>query len=142
LVCSFKLASPARLGRPVMLWVQLRNVGPHTLWLLPWNSPLEGMFNAYLEVSGPEGELSYQGPMIKRGAPAPSDYQRLIPGQSLSAKLDLNLGYAFKRTGIYEVRWQTGLIDHHTGEARPKARQGEHRPLTPVCAPLRFELLP
>jgi hypothetical protein len=142
LACSFKLASPAKLGGPVKLWVQLLNTGKQTLWVLPWNSPLEGLFNAYLQVLGPQGELPYQGPMIKRGAPSPADYLRVAPGHSLSATLDLKLAYDFQRSGAYEVRWESGLIDHHTGAFRPQARQGVYQGLSPACAPLRFELRP
>ncbi len=98
LTCQFQ-ATP-RAGGQVALTFTLRNAGPRDLHLLRWGSPFEGgWFGPFVRVTGPQGELPFQGAMRKRGDPAAQDYLLLKAGQSLSAELSLNDAFAWPPAG-------------------------------------------
>ncbi|WP_374349012.1 hypothetical protein [Chitinimonas sp.] len=139
--CKLSIASEAAMDVPLLLGFELRNPGKHPLWVLDWNTPLEGLRNHYLSIKGPAGELDYHGPMVKRAAPLARQYRQLKPGERLYGEVDLKLAYQFVQPGSYEVAFTGRLHDVQHGK-HPRPDKVERQPQEPACAPVRFKLLP
>lgn len=119
LECRTALPEQATAGEPVMLQFDLVNHGKHALWVLDWNTPIEGLRNRFLLVRGPGGEVPYRGPMFKRGQPGIDHYHEIAPGMSLHAEVDLSLAYRFAEPGRYHIRYIGNLLDVVAPPAKP-----------------------
>ena len=90
LSCQFQ-ATPKPDGQ-VLLQFKLSNNGKRDL---RWGSPFEGAwFGPFVQASTPQGKLTFQGAMRKRGDPSAQDYLHLPAGANLSAELTLNDAFA------------------------------------------------
>lgn len=104
LSCTIEAPQTAPLAGPVMLRFVLRNVGDGPLRVLAWGTPWEGRWTApFVRVSRDGADLPYDGPMVKRMAPAPRDYFVLRPGDRREARLDLGDAFLLDRSGLYRV---------------------------------------
>ena len=69
------------------------NTSDEALWLLEWNTPLEGLLGDVLRVTCDGRRLEYRGKMVKRGG-APLDAWRHLPaGASVTARFELGDAY-------------------------------------------------
>lgn len=105
------VAATVPAGQPVTVGFELENRSPVPLWVLTWNTPLEGMWNDIFRVERDGAEIRYEGPMVKRGSPSRSDYVLVAPGKSVSAEVDLARGYDVSRPGSYRVDFRGRLHD-------------------------------
>ncbi|WP_293994241.1 hypothetical protein [Sphaerotilus sp.] len=118
------------------LQATLHNTGTHAVRLLRWGTPFEGAWRAPLVQIERDGQpLDYQGPMVKRRAPQPSDHLTLRPGQSLQASLPLSPAWTVDQPGRYRISahwvWQ--------GQVRAGPRTATTLPPTDAhCAPVEF----
>jgi len=88
----------------------LANHGPTSVQVLPWNTPLEGKFTAPIfEVRSNGPEVPYTGPLVKRPAPTDADYITIKPGETVSATLKLDAGYAAYTAGSYSISFKVKL---------------------------------
>lgn len=140
LECKLLAPPNAKLGQPVMLGFSLHNRSPQDVWVLAWNTPLEGLKGRFLTVRGPTGELAYQGPMFKRGTPQPVDYRKLTAGQTLQVEVDLGLVYDLGKPGPYTVRYTGQLHDVVLGVVPAPGGNLHAQPLH--CPGVAFKLLP
>lgn len=104
--CQFQVVP--RPDGQVALRFQLTNPSQLGVHLLRWGSPFEsGWFGPFVKVTGPAGELAFQGAMRKRGEPAAQDYLNLPPRGSLTAEVLLNDAFALPASGELRVsaRW-------------------------------------
>jgi len=116
----------------------LQNRGKVSLRVLNWNTPLEGFFGNYLLVTGPDGPVPYEGPMVKRGAPERDEYVVIAPGQKVEADVDLALPYRIVKPGRYKVSYVGSLFDVTTAAIPRKLEQFSAMKLH--CEAMEFEL--
>lgn len=136
--CRLRMPETVIPGRPVRLAFELLNKGAVPVRVLAWNTPLEGWFGSFLKLERDGVEIPYQGPMVKRGAPAADDYVRIAPAAKAAATLDLAQVYSTAAPGLYTVTF-TGSL-HDVAEGRRKVPGVERRPISIPCAPVRFRV--
>lgn len=119
-----------------MLHFELSTRGARKLYVLTWNTPLEGWFGRYLRVTREGREIPYRGPQVKRGAPEAADYATLSRGKPLSADVDLAAVYALAEPGRYRVALDGWL--HDVTASRPRAQRTPH---TLDCPAVEFDVV-
>jgi hypothetical protein len=138
------LSAPARAtpGRPLPLRFALRNRSDHALHVLEWNTPFEGWFGAYVEVSRDGVALPYRGPMLKRGEPTADEYLRFRVGQRRRASVDLAQVFDLSSPGHYRVEPRIRLFDvvDGAGAVTPRPRDAQ-RSLPLRCNAVEFDLV-
>ena len=131
---------PLLAGGPVALRFRLVNHTEGPLWVLRWNTPIEGWRGTIFTVTFKGAELPYQGPLLKRGDPGREEYVEITPRDSLNVSLDLAEAYDVKQPGTYEVRVTGSLFDVTKDGAsvpRPRDRQ---QPMALKCEPLTLDV--
>jgi peptidyl-Lys metalloendopeptidase len=93
-------------GETVAVTITLTNDSRHPVKLLKWNTPVDGLEEALLEVTLNGEAVAFTGPHYKRPAATEKDFLTLAPGESLSRTVDLGEVYDLSRTGIYGVRFE------------------------------------
>lgn len=99
-------------GRPLWLTTIMRNESDRPFRFLVWGTPFEGVFNADMFRFDGAAAL-YKGRLVKRAKPNMRDIRTLLPGESISATLDLAQGYAFTQDGQMKVSLATTLYRVH-----------------------------
>ena len=137
------LHTPARVvvGAPVPLRFVVTNQGRQALSLLEWNTPFEGWFGAYVEVTRDGVGLPYRGPMLKRGEPSADEYLRFSAGQSRRASVDLSLPFDLSQPGLYRVQPRITLHDVAGAQAPPRTR-AQHAAQALVCHGVELRVVP
>ncbi|HZI15247.1 MAG TPA: protease [Myxococcus sp.] len=138
LECRLSVPETVKAGTPVTVSFALINPTQRALYVLDWHTPLEGLLNDILQVTRLEGgeELSYSGPMFKRGDPAADDYVPVAPGSMVSASIEASLAYDFSKPGRYRIAFRGPLMDVATDKAGvPHTRDG-FQSLPVACAPV------
>jgi peptidyl-Lys metalloendopeptidase len=98
-------------GEPAVVTFTLRNDGDADVYLVAWQTPFQGIQGNLFDVRRDGQPVAYLGPLVKRAAPAPGDYVRLVAGQSRSIRVDLSAAYDFSRSGEYSIRYRVALQD-------------------------------
>jgi hypothetical protein len=115
------------IGRPVPIHFILENLSNRALYVLTWNTPLEGLKGKIFRVKRDGADILYEGRMVKRGEPERQDYMRNGPRESISATIDLSQGYNVRVAGEYQVEFVGRIQDiAEEGEALPRPRE-RHR---------------
>jgi hypothetical protein len=123
---------------PASLRFELANRSESALWVLKWNTPLEGWKGTVLRMTRNGEELPYQGRMLKRGDPQREDYVEIPAGGRVDATVDLDEVYDLGRSGTYKVEADGGLVDV-TGGAVPRPRD-QHQGMPLDCGAATFEI--
>ena len=90
--------------------IKYTNLSKQPISLLKWNTGLNGHVDAdFLDISRDGVPIPYHGPHFKRRAPQPGDYAKLAAGESITASVDLEEGYAFSELGSYLISARVGL---------------------------------
>jgi peptidyl-Lys metalloendopeptidase len=111
---------------PTSVRFTLTNQTDARLWVLRWNTPLEGGKGTLFTVTANGTEIPYQGPMLKRGDPGREDYVEVPAGESASNTVNLADVYEMGQPGQYEVKVTGNLHDVAKDGAsvpRPRDRQ-------------------
>lgn len=140
LECRMEAVHPLVAGGPVALRFRLVNRTAGPLWVLRWNTPIEGWRGTLFTVTFQGTELPYQGPMVKRGDPGREEYVEITPQDSLNVSLDLGEAYDVKQPGQYQVKVTGNLLDVTNDAAavpRPRDRQ---QPMALKCEPLTLDV--
>lgn len=111
LKCDVKVVSQVKLGKPVELTFKLTNTSAKPLWILKWNTPLEGWFGSAFNVTRDGSSVNYIGAMVKRWKPSEADYSQLAPNQSIENTVDLAQGYDLKTAGHYKFVFNGRIQD-------------------------------
>lgn len=138
--CRMNVAAHSAPGKPVTLQFALTNRGKQVVHVLTWNTPFEGFFGKYLQLTGPSGEIAYEGALVKRGVPDREDYRRIAPGATISKSISLTPAYDLKAPGRYEVAFTGKLHDATMGKI-PRGFE-EREELAITCAPVSFTVGP
>ena len=93
----------------VSVTFSLANVSDRTLYVLGWQTPLNGFEGDIFEVEVDGQSVSYIGKLVKRPAPAPEDYVAIGAGERVSVAFDLAEAYDMSREGEYTVRYSADL---------------------------------
>lgn len=140
LECRMEAVHPLVAGGPVALRFRLVNRTDGPLWVLRWNTPIEGWRGTIFTVSFQGIDLPYQGPMLKRGDPGRQEYVEITPRDSLNVSLDLSEAYDVKQPGRYQVKVTGSLMDvtkDASAVPRPRDRQ---QPMALKCEPLTLDV--
>lgn len=140
LTCDLQAKPAYQQGEPVELAFKLTNTGSTPLWVLRWNTPIEGLVGDCFEIARDGQVVSFQGRMIKRATPEATEYVRIEPGQSREARVDLRAVYKVEEKGKYELRFDSALFDVTDDEARVPRRMEEFQSFDPGCPPVVFEV--
>lgn len=104
----------------VMLRVTYHNATAEDLYLLRWQTALQGVEGNLFDVRLEGKPVDYTGRLYKRSLPRAEDYVRIPAGGSLSADVELSGVYDMSRTGEYAVRYQASVQDALRADGRAK----------------------
>lgn len=125
---------------PTSILFSLTNSSAGPLWVLRWNTPLEGSKGTVLTVTRDGAELPYQGPMLKRADPGEGDYVKIAPGETAAAPIDLAQIYEMTQPGKYQVTVTGSLIDvTKDGASVPRPRD-QHEAVELRCEGVTLEV--
>jgi hypothetical protein len=93
LSCTLSVAQPRAGAQGVTLSFTLRNSADRPLAVLGWNTPFDGWFGEYLDVTRDGAPVAYEGPIAKRGAPMADDYVTVPARGRRTARIDLAMAY-------------------------------------------------
>ena len=100
-------ASKAAPGESV-LW-QITNRSDETVYVLRWETPLDGLSRSVFEVSQNGKPVRYMDKIVHFGHPQANDFVEIAPGQTLSAEVNLAASYEMTAAGNYTVGFQGEL---------------------------------
>jgi len=90
----------------VSVTVTLTNNASHSVRLLKWNTPVDGIREPLFVVTRDGEAVQYNGRHYKRPAPRAKDYVTLAAGESLTRTVDLAEAYDLSITGNYTVHFR------------------------------------
>jgi hypothetical protein len=130
-----------RKDNPIIVNFTLYNLSTEDLWVLKWYTPLEGVKGKIFNVICDGKQVSYQGPMVKRGQPTKNDYAHIAPGGSVSADTDMSNVYLLPASSQCLVQFK-GLIYDFTTSAKivPKNSE-EHQMVNIPGNPITFRIV-
>ncbi len=144
LECRLEAVHPLVAGGPVALRFRLTNRTREPLWVLRWNTPIEGWRGTIFTVTflgkGKGAEIPYQGPMLKRGDPGREEYVEIGAGESVNVSVDLAEVYDVKQPGKYQMKVTGDLLDVTKDAAavpRPRDRQ---QSMALKCEPITLDV--
>jgi peptidyl-Lys metalloendopeptidase len=91
--------------------VTYRNDSAEDLYLVRWQTALQGVEANLFDVRVDGQPVPYTGRLYKRGTPQAEDYIRIPAGGSVSANVELSSVYDMSRTGEYSIRYHVALQD-------------------------------
>lgn len=95
---------------------EVTNLTNKTLHILKWNTPLEGLVSPCLDVKAGNKKIEYDGVMVKRAAPQPSDFYTLKPNESVTSKIDLTTAYDISKPGEVKVNFDPSKFVYYADE--------------------------
>ena len=112
-------ASPAR---PRTWWCgsPTRNDSATDLYLIRWQTALEGVEANLFDVRLDGRPVAYTGRLYKRATPTAEDYVRIPAGNSISVDVELSSVYDLSRTGEYSIRYRVALQDALRADTQAK----------------------
>ena len=87
-----------------VLW-QLTNRGDEAIYVLRWETPLDGLSRSVFQVSHNGRPVRYMDKLVHWGDPQASDFVKVAPGQTLSAEVNLAASYEMVEAGDYTVNF-------------------------------------
>jgi len=142
LECTMEVDPTLRAGAPVRLRFVLRNPTAQPVYVLKWQTPLEGLFDNFLQVTRDGAEIPFNGPVKKRGNPSKDSYALVAPGQSLEASLDVSLAYEMRQPGRYHLVLRNALMDATPNEAEVPRTLEQFQATKLQCPEIEFTLSP
>lgn len=100
-------ASKASPGESV-LW-SLTNQSDEAVYVLRWETPLDGMSRSIFEVSRNGRPVRYMDKVVHWGHPDADDFVKIAPGQTISAEVNLAASYEMVDAGSYSVSFEGQL---------------------------------
>lgn len=90
-------------GQDVLVTVTYSNPTKHTVRILKWYTPADGLEESVFQVKLNGVPVAYTGAVYKRPAPTGGDYISLKSGESLSYTVNLGETYDLSGSGQYEI---------------------------------------
>ncbi|MES1245763.1 MAG: M35 family metallo-endopeptidase [Acidobacteriota bacterium] len=100
---------------PAVVRVAIHNDSTRDLYVLRWQTPLNGVQENLFDVRLDGKAVDYTGRLYKRSAPRAEDYVRIPAGGQIGAEVDLSSVYDMSRTGEYTVRFRANVQDALSG---------------------------
>lgn len=94
-----------RSGQDVLISVTLFNPTRHTVRVLKWFTPVDGLEEPVLFVTRDGEPVAYTGAIYKRPPVTGNDYVSLKAGESITSVVDLGEYYDLSASGQYEVSY-------------------------------------
>lgn len=110
LVAELRARRAYAAGGPVVVEFLLGNASNRNLAVLVRGTPLEGLLSPCLTVRRGRATVPYEGVLVKRGTPEPSEYAHLLAGEHVRVSVDLADAYHLP-AGAYDVRLAIDLAD-------------------------------
>lgn len=129
------------VGQPVNIVFTLENLSSAPLWVLTWYTPLEGLKGKIFRVICDSQEISYEGPMVKRGSPTQDDYVFIGAGQSVSAENNISLAYNLPSSKVCQVEFRGKIHDVVFNEAQLSNREERHQSMEILGNIVTFRLI-
>ena len=101
--CSISAKAVYKLGEPILLTFNVKNVSKNDLYILTWDTPLDQLFTNYINVKRERTYIPYDGILVKRGLPQQEDYILLKAGETYENKFDISESFNIKQSGNYTV---------------------------------------
>jgi len=98
-------------SQDVMVRITYSNDSATDLYLVRWQTPLQGVEGDLFDVRLDGHPVAYTGRLYKRARPAVADYLRVPAGGSLSADIDLSKVYDLSHTGEASIGYRVLLQD-------------------------------
>ncbi|RKH22173.1 protease, partial [Corallococcus sp. CA031C] len=140
LECTLSAPATAHVGESVEVLFKLTNRSAQPVWVLKWQTPLEGILGTVFQVTRDGTEVQYQGPMVKRAAPSASSYEALAPGATAENRVEVTQAYDFKTPGTYRITFRDELMDVATRQEDVPRPGGDYKPTPVKCAPVDVTL--
>ncbi|MCE9673860.1 protease [Myxococcus stipitatus] len=141
LSCALKMAPRLVAGGPVTVTFDITNTSSQPLYVLTWNTPLEGrILNDMFRVTRDGVELPYVGPMVKRAPPTPDSYVTLAPGATVTREVDISNAYGATTPGAYGIEFRGSLMDVTADKAKAPPADGAFQGVDVKCAPVSTTL--
>jgi len=141
LECQLRAPKTVKAGQPVEVVFRLSNPTSQPLYVLDWHTPLEGLLNDIFQVTRDGEELSYSGPMLKRGPPSADEYVTVAPGASVEGRVDIALAYDFTQPGRYRIAFRGRLMDVATQKPKEPHTLDRFRELAVNCPEVETAVL-
>ena len=90
-------------AQDVLVTVTISNPTRHSVRILKWFTPIEGVVEPVFTVKVNGKAASYTGAIYKRPAPTGSDYLTLKSGESVTYQVNLGDTYDLSATGLYTI---------------------------------------
>ncbi|GMU03108.1 hypothetical protein KH5H1_72290 [Corallococcus caeni] len=136
LECALSVPPKAKAGEPVEVLFKLTNRGDTPVWVLKWQTPLEGILGTVFQVTRDGEEVPYQGPMVKRAAPSADSYMAIAPGATVENTVEVTQAYDFKKPGTYRITFRDALMDVATRKEDVPRAGGDYKSTPVTCAPV------
>lgn len=140
LVCDLQARPSYGRGERVEVAFRLTNRGQKPLWVLRWNTPLEGLIGDCFEIRHGDEVIFYLGRMVKRAMPEASEYVLIPPGESREGRIDLRAAYAVEQPGTYSLEFDSVLFDVTDDESQLPRKIEDHESFDPKCPSVVFEV--
>ena len=112
LSCILSAESPQNIDDGVWLKYTIQSTHKRPFKLLPWHTPLEGIFSdLFIIKDAQDNALVYQGPMVKRAAPTIDDYVYVTSNEVVTHRVKISRVYSMKQGGIYSVKLKKPLLN-------------------------------
>lgn len=109
--------SVANAGEGVALRFTVTNPTSEDIFILAYETPLQGFERDLLQVRRDGEPIPYIGLLALRIGPAEQDWLRIPAGESITGEFDLAQGYDLRRPGTYTIGFQ-GRLQVFRGEGR------------------------
>jgi|CXWL01.1.fsa_nt_gi peptidyl-Lys metalloendopeptidase len=106
-----------------VLW-QITNRSSENLYVLRWETPLDGMSRSVFDVSLNGVPVRYMDKVVHWGHPEAKDFVKIAPGQTLSAEVNLAASYEMVDGGSYTVGFE-GQLSYVVAEDAVKGKVEE-----------------
>jgi peptidyl-Lys metalloendopeptidase len=90
----------------VVVHFTLRNDSAQDLYVLSWQTPLEGVEGNLFDIRRDGEPVDYTGRLYKRAKPTAADFVRIPAGGSVSADVELSSVYDMSRSGEYSIQYR------------------------------------
>lgn len=90
-------------GQDVLVTVEISNTTKHTVKILKWYTPADGVEESLFAVTRNGQPVAYTGPIFKRPAATGKDFISLKSGESITSIVNLGEYYDLSAGGQYEV---------------------------------------
>jgi peptidyl-Lys metalloendopeptidase len=98
-------------GQDVLVTVQIENNTKHTVKVLKWYTPADGVEESLFAVTRNGEPVAYTGPIFKRPAATGKDYISLKSGERITSNVNLGEYYDLTKDGHYEVFYAVASFD-------------------------------